>query len=120
MGRALIAHVASIAVAATLGVLSRAGVNLSGLIATSAVFTAMLGFSLQDVIGNIAGGAGRLASLSATLGAAVNAGDVLRNCLVVGNEGLDNTTTYRGGGAVMSPIAHRPATLVRHRPSVLI
>lgn len=37
-------------------VLGRAGVNLSGLIATSAVFTAMLGFSLQDVIGNIAGG----------------------------------------------------------------
>lgn len=43
-------------VGSTLGVLSRAGVNLSGLIATSAVFTAMLGFSLQDVIGNIAGG----------------------------------------------------------------
>ena len=43
-------------VGAMLGVLSRAGVNLSGLIATSAVFTAMLGFSLQDVIGNIAGG----------------------------------------------------------------
>ncbi len=43
-------------VASALGVLSRAGVNLSGLIATSAVFTAILGFSLQDVIGNIAGG----------------------------------------------------------------
>ncbi len=37
-------------------VLSRSGFNLQGLIATSAVFSAILGFSLQDVIGNIAGG----------------------------------------------------------------
>jgi small-conductance mechanosensitive channel/CRP-like cAMP-binding protein len=35
---------------------SRAEMNLSGLIATSAVFTAILGFSLQDVIGNVASG----------------------------------------------------------------
>lgn len=46
--------VASIVVAVM--VASRANVNLSGLIATSAVLTAVLGFSLQDVIGNIAGG----------------------------------------------------------------
>ena len=45
---------ASVVVAVT--VASRANVNLSGLIATSAVFTAVLGFSLQDVIGNVAGG----------------------------------------------------------------
>ncbi len=43
-------------IVAAVGVLSRAGVNLEGLIATSAVFTAVLGLSLQDVIGNIAGG----------------------------------------------------------------
>jgi small-conductance mechanosensitive channel/CRP-like cAMP-binding protein len=35
---------------------SRAGANLSGIIATSAVITAVLGFSLQDVIGNVASG----------------------------------------------------------------
>ncbi len=35
---------------------SRSGANLSGIIATSAVFTAVLGFSLQDVIGNVASG----------------------------------------------------------------
>ena len=43
-------------VSATVLVLSRSGFNLQGLIATSAVFSAILGFSLQDVIGNIAGG----------------------------------------------------------------
>jgi small-conductance mechanosensitive channel len=37
-------------------ILSNSGVNLSGLIATSAVGTAVIGFSLQDVIGNVAGG----------------------------------------------------------------
>src|SRR5581483_4872333 len=41
---------------AGVSIASRAGVNLSGLIATSAVFTAILGFSMQDVIGNVAGG----------------------------------------------------------------
>ncbi len=35
---------------------SRAGYNLTGLIATSAVLTAVVGFSLQDTLGNIMGG----------------------------------------------------------------
>lgn len=48
--------VALLSVAAAVTVAGRAGVNLSGLIATSAVLTAVLGFSLQDTIGNIAGG----------------------------------------------------------------
>lgn len=48
--------VAVASVAAAVAVAGRAGVSLSGLIATSAVFTAVLGFSLQDVIGNVAGG----------------------------------------------------------------
>lgn len=50
--------VALLAVAAGVTVAGRAGVNLSGLIATSAVLTAVLGFSLQDTIANIAGGLG--------------------------------------------------------------
>jgi small-conductance mechanosensitive channel/CRP-like cAMP-binding protein len=37
-------------------VLSAWGVNLSGLIATSAVMTAVIGFSLQDTLGNLMGG----------------------------------------------------------------
>ena len=48
--------VAIASVGTAVAVAGRAGVSLSGLIATSAVFTAVLGFSLQDVIGNIAGG----------------------------------------------------------------
>ena len=43
-----------IAVAITL--LARHGVNLSGIVATSAVVTAVIGFSLQDTLGNIMGG----------------------------------------------------------------
>ncbi len=63
-------------VGSTLGVLSRAGVNLSGLIATSAVFTAMLGFSLQDVIGNIAGGLALQVDNSIETGDWIRVGDV--------------------------------------------
>lgn len=64
-------------VAASVGVLSRAGVNLEGLIATSAVFTAVLGFSLQDVIGNIAGGLALQVDSSLDEGDWIKVGDVV-------------------------------------------
>jgi small-conductance mechanosensitive channel/CRP-like cAMP-binding protein len=38
------------------GMASRLGFNLSGIITTSAVLTAVIGFSLQDTLGNIMGG----------------------------------------------------------------
>src|ERR1041385_721866 len=40
----------------TATILSNAGVNLTGIVATSAVVTAAIGFSLQDTLGNIMGG----------------------------------------------------------------
>jgi small-conductance mechanosensitive channel/CRP-like cAMP-binding protein len=43
-------------VVGALFLLSGWGVNLSGLIATSAVLTAVIGFSLQDTLGNLMGG----------------------------------------------------------------
>jgi CRP-like cAMP-binding protein/small-conductance mechanosensitive channel len=43
-------------IAIILGLLARVGVNLTGIIATSAVATAVIGFSLQEVLGNLAGG----------------------------------------------------------------
>lgn len=36
--------------------LSRSGIDLRGIIATSAVITAVIGFSLQDTLGNVMGG----------------------------------------------------------------
>src|SRR5581483_10943655 len=36
--------------------LSRSGVDIAGVVATSAVITAIIGFSLQDTLGNIMGG----------------------------------------------------------------
>jgi CRP-like cAMP-binding protein/small-conductance mechanosensitive channel len=43
-------------IAIILDLLARVGVNLTGIIATSAVATAVIGFSLQDVLANLAGG----------------------------------------------------------------
>jgi CRP-like cAMP-binding protein/small-conductance mechanosensitive channel len=43
-------------IAIILALLARVGVNLTGIIATSAVATAMIGFSMQDVLANLAGG----------------------------------------------------------------
>jgi small-conductance mechanosensitive channel len=39
-----------------LSLLSHSGVDLTGIVATSAVITAVIGFSLQDTLGNIMGG----------------------------------------------------------------
>jgi small-conductance mechanosensitive channel len=44
------------AIVAMIAAASRLGFNLSGLIATSAVLTAVIGFSMQDTLGNIMGG----------------------------------------------------------------
>jgi CRP-like cAMP-binding protein len=43
-------------IAIVLDLMARTGVNLTGIIATSAVATAVIGFSLQEVLGNLAGG----------------------------------------------------------------
>lgn len=43
-------------VVAALTLLTRVGVDLTGIVATSAVMTAVIGFSLQDTLGNIIGG----------------------------------------------------------------
>ncbi len=48
--------VAALAALTALATASHAGMNLSGLIATSAVLTAVIGFSLQDTLGNVMGG----------------------------------------------------------------
>lgn len=48
--------VAGVTIAVVVGVLSRLGVSLAGLFATSAVVTAVLGLSLQDTLGNTIGG----------------------------------------------------------------
>jgi small-conductance mechanosensitive channel len=43
-------------VVAAIMLLSSVGVNLTGIVATSAIITAAIGFSLQDTLGNIMGG----------------------------------------------------------------
>jgi len=68
--------VAILSVVTAVTVASRAGVNLSGLIATSAVLTAILGFSLQDVIGNVAGGLALQIDNSIEVGDTIKVGDV--------------------------------------------
>lgn len=52
--RDLLIAFAYIVVAITL--LSRSGVDLTGIVVTSAVITAVVGFSLQDTLGNVMGG----------------------------------------------------------------
>ena len=67
----------------SLSVLSRAGVNLSGLIATSAVATAVIGFALQDFMGNLAGGLALQIDNSLEPGDWVKVGDVAGKVLEV-------------------------------------
>lgn len=48
--------VALVYLAIAIAVLSQSGIDLRGIVATSAVITAVIGFSLQDSLGNIVGG----------------------------------------------------------------
>src|SRR5207237_1194921 len=52
------------------------GVNLSGIVATSAVVTAVIGFSLQDTLGNVMGGMALQMERSIGVGDWVRLGDV--------------------------------------------
>ncbi len=70
--------VAVASIVACLTIASKANVNLSGIIATSAVLSAVLGFSLQDVIGNVAGG------LALQLDSSVEEGDWVKVADVTG------------------------------------
>jgi small-conductance mechanosensitive channel/CRP-like cAMP-binding protein len=68
--------VATAALAAVFIVASRNGFNLSSLIATSAVITAVVGFSLQDTLGNIAGGLALQLDNSVGIGDWIKVGDL--------------------------------------------
>ncbi len=61
--------IAAGSIAATLGVLSSGHVEVVGIVATSAVLTAILGWALQDTLGNVMGG------LALQLDGSVRAGD---------------------------------------------
>jgi len=57
---------------AALTLLSRSGFDLAGIVATSAVITAVIGFSLQDTLGNIMGG------MALQMEHTINVGDWIR------------------------------------------
>jgi small-conductance mechanosensitive channel len=63
-------------IAAALTLLARHGVDLSGIVATSAVVTAVIGFSLQDTLGNIMGGMALQMEQSIAVGDWVRVGEV--------------------------------------------
>ncbi len=71
--RDVLLGVASIIV--LLSVARRAGVNLSGIIATSAVATAVIGFALQDTLGNVMGGLALQLDRSIAVGEWIRMGD---------------------------------------------
>jgi small-conductance mechanosensitive channel/CRP-like cAMP-binding protein len=73
-------------ITAILLLLGHHGVNLSGIVATSAVLTAIIGFSLQDTLGNIMGGVSLQAERSIAVGDWVRIGEV---------EGIIRETRWR-------------------------
>jgi small-conductance mechanosensitive channel/CRP-like cAMP-binding protein len=68
--------VAAVSVGAIALLLSRLGINLSSLLATSAVVTAVLGLSLQDTLGNMIAGVTLQMDSSVRVGDWVKVGDV--------------------------------------------
>ena len=68
--------VAAASLIAIFALASRAGLNLSGLIATSAVLTAVIGLAFQDTLGNVVGGLPLQLDNSIKVGDWVKVGDV--------------------------------------------
>jgi small-conductance mechanosensitive channel/CRP-like cAMP-binding protein len=62
---------------AIFSIASRAGLNLSGLIATSAVLTAVIGFGLKDTLGNVIGGLSLQTDKSIGIGDWIKVGEVV-------------------------------------------
>jgi small-conductance mechanosensitive channel/CRP-like cAMP-binding protein len=73
-------------IATLLYVLNQQGVNLSGIVATSAVLTGVIGFSLQDTLGNVMGG------VSLQLDRSIARGDTIRVGTI---EGIVRETGWR-------------------------
>lgn len=71
--RDVLLAVASIVVLLSVG--RRAGLNVSGIIATSAVATAVIGFALQDTLGNVMGGLALQLDRSISVGEWIRMGD---------------------------------------------
>lgn len=61
-----------VSIVVLIGIASRAGFNITGLVATSAVLTAVIGLALQDTLGNIVGG------LAVQTDDSINVGDWIR------------------------------------------
>jgi small-conductance mechanosensitive channel/CRP-like cAMP-binding protein len=68
---------AAASIVAIFSIASRAGLNLSGLIATSAVLTAVIGFGLKDTLGNVIGGLSLQTDKSIAIGDWIKVGDVV-------------------------------------------
>lgn len=68
--------IASSAIVALFVLASRAGLNISGVIATSAVLTAVIGLAFQDTLGNILGGLALQLDDSISVGDWIKVGDL--------------------------------------------
>jgi len=68
--------VAAASIIAIFALASRADLNLSGLIATSAVLTAVIGLAFQDTLGNVVGGLALQLDNSIRIGDWIQVGDV--------------------------------------------
>ncbi|HET8647903.1 MAG TPA: cyclic nucleotide-binding domain-containing protein, partial [Vicinamibacteria bacterium] len=68
---------AGASIVAVFALASRAGFNVSGLIATSAVLTAVIGFGLKDTLGNVIGGLSLQTDKSIVIGDWIKVGDVV-------------------------------------------
>jgi len=128
-------------IATALLVLSNIGVDVSGIVATSAVVTAVIGFSLQDTLGNIMGGMAIQMERSITVGDWIQVGDTIGlvkeirwrqtsietsewDTVVIPNSVLMKSQVTVRGRRTRQPRQHRSTILFnvdyRHPPSDVI
>ncbi|MFN7134410.1 MAG: cyclic nucleotide-binding domain-containing protein, partial [Myxococcales bacterium] len=107
--------VAITSVAAVLAIASRHGFDITGVVATSAVLTAILGFSLQDSLGNVAGGLSLQLEGNLEIGDWVKIGDINGRITEIGWRSISVETRNWETAVIPNSVVTRSTVVVLGR-----
>ncbi len=102
-------------IAAVIGIASRHGFDVTSLVATSAVLTAVIGFALQDTLGNVAGGLSLQLEGSVAVGDWVKIGDVNGRVTEIGWRSISVETRNWETAVIPNSVVTRNTVLVLGR-----
>lgn len=102
-------------IAAVIGIASRHGFDVTSLVATSAVLTAVIGFALQDTLGNVAGGLSLQLEGNVEVGDWVKIGEITGRVTEIGWRSINVETRNWETAVIPNSVVTRSTVLVLGR-----